>query len=200
MPRAEWLGGPLTVQTSLIKSWRGICGVVAVSCASFIFVEFAQAERLLASRNDLEAVLPDNFECSTTIPFIIRSKSEELFIGDKVELQKLLGGLRVVFQFECPEAENFIVDGQVDGRAIFKATVSKESDWKLNVLIEPQMANPEEQEKGDRETTTAPIVDKTDETRRPPAQWQKEQSRLPHHGSAKVPRWTIAGRLVKASS
>ncbi|MEH6476224.1 MAG: peptidoglycan-binding domain-containing protein [Sneathiella sp.] len=117
--------------------YRGLRAIMLVMCLALAAAP-AIAERLLASRADMTAILSDDYKCGKTIPLTVRSGSEDAFTGDRVELQRMLGGLRVVFGFECPEAENMIIDGEVAGKKVFKGAAAKDQDWLLIVLIEPQ--------------------------------------------------------------
>jgi hypothetical protein len=113
--------------------------IFLASCFSLLLVAAAHSERVLTSHADMEVVLQDDYECSKTVPLTVRSNTDDAFVGDRVELQRLLGGLRIMFAFECPEAENIVIDGEVGGEQVFRGTADKEEDWQLIVLMEPQV-------------------------------------------------------------
>lgn len=137
--------------------------VLLVSCFTLLSASTAHSERVLTSYADMTAVLKDDYKCSKTVPLTVRSSTDEAFVGDRVELQRLLGGLRIVVGFECPETENMIINGEVGGIQVFKGAAAKDQDWQLIVLIEPTVASgkadqPQKTEPA-QEATSSPTVD-----------------------------------------
>ncbi|MBL29063.1 MAG: hypothetical protein CMM50_16125 [Rhodospirillaceae bacterium] len=95
------------------------------------FANDARAERVLATYESLTATLGDNYKCDSSIPVTVRAGDGNAFKGQRLELQKLTGGLVAALGFECPEMEIITITGVV-GRAVhFQGSASASDGWRL---------------------------------------------------------------------
>ena len=69
--------------------------------------------------------------CSETVTLNVSSPDPNFFSGDKVALQKLLGGARVALSFQCPQATRINVSGLTAGVKIYSGSLAKADGWKL---------------------------------------------------------------------
>ena len=47
--------------------------------------------------------MPADFACEPEVTVTVRASNEAAFTGDRVKLQKLVGGLRAILGFERPD-------------------------------------------------------------------------------------------------
>lgn len=100
----------------------------------------ARAERTLLSGNGIDAVLSDESDwCGDTVSLVLRTDDASAFEGDRLDLQRLLGGLRAVLGFECPAVRTVLLTGEVSGTTVFNGRIGESAGWTLEVL-EPAAA------------------------------------------------------------
>ncbi len=92
-------------------------------------------ERLIASHQGLSATVPKNFSCADSVQVIVYAPDETAFTGDRIKLQRLIGGVRGKFGFDCPLVRNIMIVGRVDDRDIYQGIVSDKNNW---VLVDTQ--------------------------------------------------------------
>src|SRR5262245_44303150 len=91
----------------------------------------AQAERLLLSYQGLKAFAPGNAVCGSTYQIKVLAPYSEMFSEGKANVQRLLGGLRSIVSFECPQTRNLMIMGYVAGREVYRGVASEADDWVL---------------------------------------------------------------------
>lgn len=90
------------------------------------------AERTLVSRDGIEALVHGADWCRQQVRITLESSDPEAdYLGDRVELQRFLGGVRAVMGFECPEVEALEIVGRAAGgtRELFSASLHKNRGW-----------------------------------------------------------------------
>lgn len=90
-----------------------------------------QAERLLGNFQNLQAFAPSHSTCGPIYKVIARAPDEAPFAGDKVDLQRFLGGLRAMLSFECAQAKKIVISGQVGNREVYRGTAAAADGWAL---------------------------------------------------------------------
>lgn len=101
---------------------------LGLAFALFTFSLSAAAKPLISS-GDVTAELTGG--CGETVPLNVTSPDPNYFSGDKVGLQKLLGGARVALSFQCPQATKIDVSGISAGVKIYSGSLAKATGWKL---------------------------------------------------------------------
>ena len=125
----------------LCVSW----GIVA-ACAAVLLLWSADpgyaTERHLADFQDLSVSLPTGFTCKPEVTVTVQAPDESAFTGDRVELQKLIGGLRAILGFECPDIAiaKILIIGEVSGQEVYQGAASENGDWLIEDLQVPAMA------------------------------------------------------------
>ena len=89
---------------------------IAATCTAILSCSMVAhaAERKLADFQPFSASVPAGFTCSPDVTVTVRSPDEASFTNKRVELQKLIGGLRAILGFECPNTPitNLLVVGE----------------------------------------------------------------------------------------
>jgi hypothetical protein len=94
------------------------------------------AERNLGRYEELQAVAPEGFNCEE--PTVeVRAPAGSAFQGDRLKLQKLVGGLRIMLAYECPDLERLTIVGEAGGREVFRGEVRKADGWALTDAAQP---------------------------------------------------------------
>lgn len=105
--------------------------LVAVFTSAFLSSPFLHAaERQLATLQGLSAVVQDGFCRSNAAIRVIAPDASE-FSGDKINLQRLIGAIRVPLSMECPSAKALTINGEVHGQQVYQGSVSEADEWAL---------------------------------------------------------------------
>ena len=91
----------------------------------------AVAMRELGRHEDLTAVVPANFSCDDRAIVTVRAPDASDFAGDREKLQRLLGGLRIMLDFECPGLAELVIIGETGGREVFRGHAEQSANWAL---------------------------------------------------------------------
>jgi uncharacterized caspase-like protein len=113
--------------------------VLLVGCLLVVSVASA-AERELGRHESLRAVVSDDFSCGEQVQVTVRAPEASAFAGDRVALQKLVGGLRIILGFECPDLQQMVLIGEAAGEEVYRGTASAGSGWVLVSLPAPTRA------------------------------------------------------------
>ena len=95
-----------------------------------IAAQTAQA-RVIGKHSEFVASVPDGFSCAESVTVNIRAASRNAFVEKASDLAKVVGLVRVVLGFECPQVKEITFDGYHGNRKVTTATVSAASNWKL---------------------------------------------------------------------
>jgi hypothetical protein len=101
----------------------------------------ASAERLLATYQGLQAVVPDQATCGSTYQVMVRASDVTAFSGTKPKVRRLLGGVRAILRQECPRVKNVVIIGQVQGQEIYRGAASETGSWALVDMPAPPKKN-----------------------------------------------------------
>lgn len=93
----------------------------------------APPERQLAEFPPFVALAPAGFTCATLVTVTVRALDEADFTNKRVELQKLVGGLRAILGFECPKTAitDLVIVGEAGGKQIYHGATSESGNWLL---------------------------------------------------------------------
>lgn len=89
------------------------------------------AERPLVHNQNILAIAPDNFVCAEDVPVTVRAPDESDFQGDMIKVQRLIAGLRMALEMECPQVKEITLTGEIEGREVYHGVVSESSGWVL---------------------------------------------------------------------
>jgi hypothetical protein len=94
-------------------------------------------ERQLAEFPPFSALAPAGFTCASLVTITVRAPDALAFTNKRVELQKLVGGLRAILGFECPKTAitDLVVIGTAGGREVYLGTASASENWVLAQLL-----------------------------------------------------------------
>lgn len=95
-------------------------------------------ERVIANQKGLMAVAGDDFACAETTAISVRAPNADAFTGDRIDLQRLLAGVRIALGFECPALVSLIINGETDGKQVYRGIYAKDTGWTLVNLSVPQ--------------------------------------------------------------
>lgn len=105
--------------------------LVAVFTSAFLGSPFLHAaERQLATLQGLTAVVQDDF-CSSNAAIRVIAPDASEFSGDKINLQRLIGAIRVPLSMECPSARALTINGEVNGQQVYQGYVAEADEWAL---------------------------------------------------------------------
>ena len=113
------------------------CCVVTIGMAA------AAEERELGRHEALRAMVPGDFQCGEQAEVTVRAPDPSPFAGDRIALQKLLGGLRIMLGFECPDLQMLVLIGEAAGNEVYRGTASAHEGWVLADLHMPAAADPQ---------------------------------------------------------
>lgn len=122
------------------RSAIGACAVIAVLMPSG-----PANARDLASSGTLKATTDAGDACRATLPVTVHAPDASAFTGDRKELQKLIGGLRLMLGFECGgtvEPSVLTITGLVGDEAVYRGAAEAASRWALVDLPEPSQETP----------------------------------------------------------
>jgi hypothetical protein len=109
-----------------------------LAAAAFEPISHARADvRTLGSQGDAKITVPAAYNCENPAPITVHGPNEDLFVGDRVALQKLLGLIRVALGFECPNVARFEITGVVGDRVVFEGSAAKSDNWRLLAKVTP---------------------------------------------------------------
>ncbi|MBX2835098.1 MAG: hypothetical protein KTR28_09035 [Micavibrio sp.] len=112
---------------------------IAAFCVSFSTE--AYAERKIVENDGMVAYAEGNI-CHAPANIIIKTDNPSDFSGNKIKLQKLIGGLQVPLSIECSkELPNLIITGFVSDRKVFQGIAYPDDEWRL--VEGKQESNPE---------------------------------------------------------
>ena len=94
----------------------------------------AAGERLLGRHEELTATVPGEFVCGEQATVTVRAQDPAAFAGDRIALQKLLGGLRIMLGFECPKLRLLVLVGEIAGQQVYRGTAAANDGWVLTDL------------------------------------------------------------------
>lgn len=112
---------------------RKLIGFAAVGIMFLVLANNALAQpRLLMSHAGMQAYL-QTLECrsSYTAVLDIRSPTANVFDGERVELQRLIGQVRAVISIECPEIKRINAKGTVNNQLYFAGATDKSWGWRI---------------------------------------------------------------------
>lgn len=89
------------------------------------------AERQLAKHKEFSALLDTGQECDDNMTVVVKHPDQLAFVQQKVDLQRLLGGVRVSLSMECPQAKELVILGKASNEIVYKGVFSSETDWVL---------------------------------------------------------------------
>ena len=69
--------------------------------------------------------------CGETAKVTITGQSVDQFVDNQPVIERVVGGLRAVMSFECPQATTIQIAGVVDGQAFYQASASAARNWQL---------------------------------------------------------------------
>src|SRR5918996_4661364 len=146
-------------------SWRDLWALILAAYVLSIGAA-AAAERLLGRHEGLTATVPGDFVCGEQATVMVRAQDPTAFAGDRIALQKLLGGLRIMLGFECPNLRLLVLVGEIAGQQVYRGTAAANDGWVLADL-ETGEANDEGEAELQR-TATPGAADPQDDDRPPP--------------------------------
>jgi hypothetical protein len=89
-------------------------------------------ERQLIAAGDLKAFVTDGPGwCGRSVNIVVRAPTDTPFRDDRIELQKMLGRIRLALEDECPVASLVRLTGFAGGTAAFRGTAAKAHNWVL---------------------------------------------------------------------
>ncbi len=124
----------------------------AVVCGA---IGAAHADEVMATHEGLTAVVKGEETCADVLRITVQAPDEEAFSDDRQGLNVLLKAVRTRLTFDCPQAEDVLIEGEVDGRQVYRGAFSKGTDWVLVDLAPPKSGGSEQT------GNTTPPPDKT---------------------------------------
>lgn len=122
--------------------------------ALFSVHDVTAAERRLLSGYGLEVFLPDGGFCRPQMQLAVRSADSAAFRGDRINLQKLIGGSRAVLEGECPSVQDILITGEAGGRTVYQGSASRQNNWVLVERIPARIAPDRVSSTSNRSATT----------------------------------------------
>jgi hypothetical protein len=96
------------------------------------------SERLLMSHAGMEAfMLTLDCRSKNEATLEIRSSTPDVFDGERVELQRLIGQVRAVVSIECPSIQRITAKGTVRRQLYFAGATEKAWGWRIIGLFAP---------------------------------------------------------------
>jgi uncharacterized caspase-like protein len=151
------------------QGWPSVQSVLALVLGGYLVSigTAAAGERQLGRHEGLTATVPGDFVCSEQATVMVRAQDPAAFAGDRVALQKLLGGLRIMLGFECPNLQLLVLVGESAGRQVYRGTASASNGWLLADLETVEASVDQGQAELERTTTPAAADAKGNEQPQP---------------------------------
>lgn len=105
--------------------------IVAVLLYFLFIATPASFARQLVEVDGLHATVDQNLKCAENVSVNIDTYDASVFQGDRIKLQKLMGGVRVALDFECNNISRINIIGKVNGEAVYHAHVQGQDGWRL---------------------------------------------------------------------
>ena len=104
----------------------------AMTCLVILRLVTAQAwgDQIIRGSDGLEASIPTTPNCGTT-KVIVSAPDASAYEGDRITLQRLLGGARAAISLDCPTLKGLDVTGLAAGKPMFQAKLTAGGGWKL---------------------------------------------------------------------
>lgn len=104
-------------------------------CAVFVVLGGGQAfaERQLMVHKGMRVMTTPGFKCADSMTVKVIADNESVFTGDRVELQRMLGGLRASLSFDCTKFKEIKIIGEVAGKPVFNGEIAAKDGWVLKV-------------------------------------------------------------------
>lgn len=121
---------------------------IALISASFLFFGIGvgqAAERKLADMQPFSAFLAAGFTCRPDVTVTVRAPDDASFTTNRVELQKLVGGVRAILGFECQTSPitTLVIIGESGGRQVYRGEARATANWLLtDIRTPPQGPSP----------------------------------------------------------
>ena len=122
----------------------------------------AAADEVIASHEGLTATVIGAESCGPILRILVNAPGEGAFDGDRAQLSALLKAIRTRLTFDCPEAEDVLIEGEVEGRKVYRGAFSKGTGWALVDLTPPKSAVKPPKEQEPVKQAEQPPVDKTE--------------------------------------
>lgn len=120
-----------------------------------------RAEEVVASHAGMTAVVTGDEACADVLRIMVEAPDAALFGGDKTELSVLMEAIRTRLKFDCPEAEDVLVEGMVDGVPVYRGAFSKGTGWTLVDLAPPKVPRDTKSAQAEQTGNAEPSKDKT---------------------------------------
>jgi hypothetical protein len=112
----------------------GPYGRLTVACTLLLAAGMAHAERTVVTHAGTRVVLADSADwCGERVRLTVRASDPSVFEGDRLELQRLIGGARGILGFECPSVRHIEVVGEAGHGPVFAARALASNNWLLEV-------------------------------------------------------------------
>ena len=120
-----------------VKHWA----MAAVVAMAFV-APSAHAERVLVSKGELQVVIPNESGwCGESVKLDFRAQDAHTF-ESTATIQKMVGGVRAIMSFECPQAQEIVINGIAGGETVWMGKADNAQNWVLSGL-EQQVASGE---------------------------------------------------------
>lgn len=102
----------------------------------------AHAERILAKNSLFTASVADSTSwCQDNVAVAIATPDAANFSGERIDLQRFMGQVRMALDDECPQAKSLSINGVVNGQGSrFKGLTSSANGWILKEVIATPVA------------------------------------------------------------
>lgn len=129
----------------------------------------AIADEVVANHEGLSATIVGEETCSDVLRIVIDAPDSDAFGDDRDDLTVLLKAVRTRLRFDCPKAEDVLIEGVVDDDKVYRGAFSKGTDWALVDLTRPKSSDnarddDDDDDDGDdveQSEAAKPIADKT---------------------------------------
>ncbi len=112
----------------------GPFGRLVVICTLLLAGGMAHAERTVVTHAGTRVVLADDADwCGERVRLTVRTDDPSVFEGDRLDLQRLIGGARGILGFECAAFRHIEVVGETGQGPVFTARARAANNWLLEV-------------------------------------------------------------------
>lgn len=101
--------------------------------------------RQLAKSGKLTAIVDDGSPCRASLPVTVRTPNGAVFEDNPAAVEKLIGGIRVVLEFECqgqPIPQRFEITGESGGLVVYSGGAEASNGWALQGAGQTVAASP----------------------------------------------------------